>query len=376
MNQQLVTPELPADAARDVPGTTPGKEAPHRFRVPPGIAIRLFILLLIGGLVAVLGTEWDWWNASANYQTTDDAYLTSDLTPLAAKVPGYVRRVVVQDFQQVKAGDPLVEIVDDDYRAQVALAEGNVAAAQAGIGTLEQQKLLQAALIAQAQASIQASEADVTRYHLETVRQQSLLATRIAGTRQLVEQAVDNEQRAAATLQLNHAQLSQQLQQLNVLASQEKTAQATLTVQQAALDLARINLGYTRITAPVDGMVGQRQVQAGQYLNVGTQVISIVPLPHVWVIANYKETQMSRIRVGQPARVTIDTFQGVVLRGHVDGWSPASGAQFSLLPPDNATGNFTKVVQRISVKIVLDPNPGVDGLLRPGMSAIPTIDTR
>jgi membrane fusion protein, multidrug efflux system len=236
---------------------------------------------------------------------------------------------------------------------------------------------LQQALVKQAEATIQGAEADLTRYHLEAVRQQTLLAEGggLAGTRQLTEQAIDNEKKAEATLALNWAQLDQQRQQLNVLDSQEKQAHATLDAQQAARKLAEINLGYTRITAPVDGMVGQRQVQAGQYVNVGTQVISVVPLPNVWVIANYKETQMTRVRIGQPAQVTVDAFPGLVLHGHVDSWSPASGAQFSLLPPDNATGNFTKVVQRIPVKIVVDPDPAVDELLRPGMSVIATIDT-
>jgi membrane fusion protein (multidrug efflux system) len=340
-----------------------------------GAGIRLFILLLVGVLVVVVAREWDWWVGSAVEQSTDDAYLQADMTPLAAKVPGYVRQVSVQDFQKVKIGALLVEIVDDDYRAQLEQAQANVAAAQAAIENIEQQKLLQGALIKQAEATIQASEADLTRYHLEAERQQSLLKNRLAGTPQLVEQAVDNEQRTAATLDLNRAQLDQQRQQLNVLESQRKQATATLKAQQAARDLAQINLGYTRIIAPVDGMVGQRQVQAGQYVNVGTQVISVVPLPNVWVIANYKETQMTRVRIGQPAQVTVDAFPGLVLHGHVDSWSPASGAQFSLLPPDNATGNFTKVVQRIPVKIVVDPDPAVDELLRPGMSVIATIDT-
>lgn len=376
MSDQLTRSELPLARETDTADVPPAREAAHHRSRWRGIAIRLFILLIAGGLVAVAAAQWDWWVGSAPWQTTDDAYLTADLTPLAAKVPGYVRRVVVHDFQKVKAGDPLVEIVDDDYRAQVAQAEGNVASAQATAETITQQKLLQIASIAEAQATIQSSEADLTRYHLETVRQEALLATGIAGTHQIVEQAVDNEQRAAATLAVNRSKLTQQVQQLNVLDSQEKQARAAVAVQQAAADLARINLGYTRIVAPVDGMVGQRQVQDGQYVSAGTQVISIVPLPHVWVIANYKETQMTHIRVGQPARVTVDTFPGAVLHGHVDSWSPASGAQFSLLPPDNATGNFTKVVQRIPVKIVLDSDPSVDDLLRPGMSVIPSIDTR
>jgi len=376
MSDEVANPDLSFPPAAGSTDVLPPKAASRRTPVWRGIAIRLFILLLAGAAIAALATQWDWWIGAARFQSTDDAYLTANLTPLAAQVPGYVRRVVVHDFQRVKAGDVLVEIVDDDYRARVAQAEGNVASALAAISTIEQQKLLQQASIAAADAQIRATAADLVRYHLETIRQKTLLATKIAGTEQTVEQAVDNEQRTAAMLAVNRAQLAQQQQQMQVLDSQIVQARAALAVQRAALNLARINLGYTRIVAPVDGMVGQRQVQAGQYVSTGTQVISIVPLPHLWVIANYKETQMTRVRLGQAAQVTVDAFPGVVLHGHVDSWSPASGAQFSLLPPDNATGNFTKVVQRIPVKIVLDPNPAIDDLLRPGMSAIPTIDTK
>jgi membrane fusion protein (multidrug efflux system) len=336
--------------------------------------IRVFILVLIGALVLVVAREWDGWVGSAVLQKTDDAYLQADTTPLAAKVPGYVKHVRVQDFQRVRGGDVLVEIVDDDYRAQLDQAQANVDAAGAAIENIEQQKHLQETLVKQAEAEIASSEADVTRYHLETVRQQNL-ADKYAGTPQLVEQAVDNEKRATSSLALNQAKLDQQRQQLNVLESQKAQAAAALEGQRAAKNLASINLGYTRIVAPVDGMVSQRLVHAGQYLSVGTQVISLVPLPHVWVIANYKETQMTNIRIGQKARVTVDAFPGKVLHGRVDGWSPASGAEFALLPPDNATGNFTKVVQRIPVKIVLDHDPSIAELLRPGMSVIATIDT-
>ena len=340
-----------------------------------GAGIRLFILILIGALVFVVIREWNWWVSSSALQSTDDAYLQADTTPLAAKVPGYVSRVLVQDFQRVHGGDVLVEIVDNDYRAQLDQAQANVAAAGAAIENIEQQKRLQETLITQAEAEIASSEADVTRYHLETVRQQNLLTDKFAGTPQLVEQAVDNEKRAVSALALNRAKLDQQRQQLNVLESQKAQAAAALEGQKAARDLAKINLDYTRIVAPVGGMVSQRLVRAGQYLSVGTQVISLVPLPNVWVIANYKETQMTNIRTGQKARVTVDAFPGKVLDGYVDSWSPASGAEFALLPPDNATGNFTKVVQRIPVKIVLDPDPSLADLLRPGMSVIATIDT-
>jgi membrane fusion protein, multidrug efflux system len=340
-----------------------------------GAAIRIFIVVLAVVLIGVVAIDWNVWVSSTILQATDDAYLQADITPLAAKSPGYVRSVPVQDFQKVKAGDLLVEIVDDDYRAQLDQAQSNIETGEAAIENIEQQKVVQQALVQQAEARIEATRADLTRYHLETVRQQNLLVTKYAGTEQLVEQAVDNEKRTEATLALNQAQLAQQRQQLNVLDSQEKQANAALKAQQAARDLAKIALRYTRITAPVDGMVSERQVRPGQYVSVGTQVIALVPLPSVWVVANYKETQMTRIRLGQPARVTVDAFPGAVLRGHVDSWSPASGAQFSLLPPDNATGNFTKVVQRIPVKIVLERDPSLGDLLRPGMSVIATIDT-
>jgi membrane fusion protein (multidrug efflux system) len=376
MNQQSTIPEMRVAHTDDAGHLPFAPSAPRRTFPWLATSIRLFIVLLVAALIAFVAYEWDWWIGSAVMQSTDDAYLQADLTPLAAQVPGYVTQLPVHDFQTVRAGDLLVQIDDRNYRAQLAQAQGAVIGAEAAIATLDQQKVLQGALIKQAEAMIQASEADVTRYHLETVRQKDLLRTRIAGTEQIVEQAVDNERRAEATLALNHAQLDQQRQQLNVLNAQEVQARATLEVQIAARDLAQINLGYTRITAPIDGMVGLRQVQVGQYLNVGTQVISVVPLPHIWVIANYKETQMGRVRLDQKASVTVDTFPGVVLHGRVDSWSPASGAAFSLLPPDNATGNFTKVVQRIPVKIVLDPDPAVEDLLRPGMSVIATIDTR
>jgi membrane fusion protein (multidrug efflux system) len=377
MNEQSIGPEMRVDHGSDAPKVPFLEKTPPKRTFPwLATAVRVFILFLIGVLIVFVYYEWDYWIGWATEQTTDDAYLQSDLTPLAAHVPGYVAHVFVHDYEKVKSGQILVQIDDRDYRAQLAQVQGAVESAEAALAILGQQKILQGAMIAQAEASIEGSKADVTRYHLETRRQQTLLSSRIAGTEQLVEQAVDNERKADATLALNQAQLRQQEQQLNVLNSQEAQARATLEAQKAARDLAAINLGYTRITSPVDGMAGLRLAQEGQYLSVGTQVISVVPLPHVWVLANYKETQMTRVRVGQPATVTVDSFPGVVLHGHVESWAPASGAQFSLLPPDNATGNFTKVVQRITVKILLDPNSRVDELLRPGMSVISTIDTK
>ncbi|RBP06493.1 membrane fusion protein (multidrug efflux system) [Roseiarcus fermentans] len=373
MNDQSVTRDATQVARTTSDPPTAATDRPGRRWL--GAGLRLSIVVLAGAVAIVVARTWDDWVSAAALQATDDAYLAADTTPLAAKVPGYVRRMLVKDFQAVKAGDLLVELVDDDYRAEVAQAEANVASANATLDTIAQQKVLQRALIEQAEATIKAAEADVIRYRLEAKRQQALLETRLAGTPQATEQAVDNAAHSEATLALNRAQLDQQRQQLNVFDSQERQAKATLAAQTAARDLARINLGYTRIAAPADGMVGQRLVQAGQYLSVGTEVLSLVPLPDVWVIANYKETQMTHVRAGQSATVTVDALPGVTLPGRVDSWSPASGAVFSLLPPDNATGNFTKIVQRIPVKIVLDRDPALDDLLRPGMSVIATIDT-
>jgi membrane fusion protein (multidrug efflux system) len=301
--------------------------------------------------------------------------MVGDVTPLAAKVSGYVSSVPVGDYQRVHAGDLVVEIDAADYRAQLAQAEATLAAAQATLANLANQKDVQRALIRQADATIQATDADLRRYALEDARQRDLLQTRIAGTQQLVEQADANEQRTAAQLELNKAQLDQQKALLASLDVQELQLAAQVRAAEAQVTLARNNLGYTRIVSPVEGMVGQRQVRPGQFVNVGTQVIAAIPLPNIWIIANFKETQMTHVRIGDPARVTVDAFPALELTGKVDSWSPGTGSTFALLPPDNATGNFTKVVQRVPVKIVLDPNPSLGTLVRPGMSVEATIDT-
>jgi membrane fusion protein (multidrug efflux system) len=294
---------------------------------------------------------------------------------LSAKVSGYVASVSVMDYQTVHKGDLIVEIDASDYRAQLLQAEASQAAAQATLANLANQKDVQRALIRQAEATIEATQADMLRYNLEAKRQRDLLQTRIAGTQQLVEQADANEKRTNAQLQLNVAQLDQQKALLASLDVQENQLKAQVRGAEAQVALAGNNVDYTRIVAPADGMVGQRQVRPGQFVNVGTQVISVVPLPRIWVIANYKETQMTNMRLGDLARVKVDAFPDLTLTGHVDSWSPGTGSTFALLPPDNATGNFTKVVQRMPVKIVLDTDPSLGTLVRPGMSVEASIDT-
>jgi membrane fusion protein (multidrug efflux system) len=375
-----LAPQPPAPIDRAAAAQPPAPAHAAAAASPPRprwreMVIPLAVVALAIVVAAVLIGGWDRIVGGLARQSTDDAYLQSDLTPLSARIPGYIRAVHVGDYEVVHAGELIVEIEDADYRAQVAQAEANVGAVQAGIETLNRQLGLQRANIAAAEATLTGAAAITERNRLEADRQRVLLAQGLAGTRQLVEQADASFRSSTATQAQDVAQLQAQQTQLAVIQGQIAQQQANLAVARAGLDLARINLGYTRIVAPTDGMVSRRLALEGQLVSAGTQVISLVALPRIWVIANYRETQMTNIRVGQPAEVTVDAFPGVVLHGQVDSWSPASGAQFSLLPPDNATGNFTKVVQRIPVKITLDLSDPVARLLRPGMSVIATVRT-
>lgn len=356
--------ETPVPVIRVSPGSRLRAASPHI------LAIALAAALAIG-----IAVNWDRWIGSAGPQWTNDAYLQSDLTPLSALVTGPIARVAVDDFQQVRKGDVLVEIDPRTYQAQLEQAEANVSAAQAAIGNLHAQEQLQLANIASATAQLNSAQAGGERDQLEASRQQRLLATGIAGTQQTVERADAAQKISTASIAQATAGLEAARRQLGVQQSQEAQLQASLKAAEAMRDLARINIGYTRIVSPADGVVGQRRVYPGQYVGVGTQVIAVVPLTGLYVLANYKETQLTHLAVGQPAEVRVDTFSGVRLRGRVLSWSPGTGSQFALLPADNATGNFTKVVQRIPVKIGLDDVAGLDGRLRPGMSAEVTIHT-
>jgi membrane fusion protein (multidrug efflux system) len=295
------------------------------------------------------------------------------MTRLSAHVTGNVRTVHVEDFQRVKAGDLLVEIDPADYAAQGAQAEANVAASQATLDNLENQKALQRATISHAEAQSLSAEAREVLARQEKERQQSLISTGIAGTRQKLEQAVADHEAALANQKASNALVEVQRRQLAVLAGQESQLRASRQAAEAVLAAAQLRLGYTRIVAPFDGVVGERQVQPGDYVNVGSSLITVLPLPDVHVTANYKETQLTRVRVGQPVEVTVDSFPGDVLRGHVARVSPASGSTFALLPPDNATGNFTKVVQRIPVRIEFEPEQPLIERLHPGMSVVTSI---
>jgi len=359
------------------------------------------ILLMAVVVVYTITRNWNSWQGDKIEQTTDDAYVRGDLTPLSTKVAGLVRDVRVSDYQQVHKGDLLVQLDDDDYQAQVAQATAAVEAAKAAIvNNLRQQQLEDAriaramagvdqakAQIAAATAGTEVAHADVVRTRAEGARQEALFQVQSA-TKQKLEQATADEQRFAAMLASREADLEQaktllrsnelgveaERRSKQVLESQAALLQADLHAREAALRVAQVNLGYTRILAPGDGLVGERQVRPGQLVSPGTQVIAFVAT-NKWVQANYLETQLTRVKAGDPAEIRVDEFPGQVIHGKVLEIAPASGSQFALLPPDNATGNYTKIVQRIPVKIALDDSP-ISASLRPGLSAVVTIRTR
>jgi membrane fusion protein (multidrug efflux system) len=394
-------------AAASTPAPSP---APQSQPAPPKAKPRwewmkyatpILVLLLAAAVIITITRNWNAWEGGRVEQATDDAFVRGDLTPLSTKVAGIVRSVEVSDFQRVHSGDLLVELQDDDYQAQVAQATAAVQAAKAAIENNRRQRELQdsriqralagidlaKAQIAAAEAGISAVQADVVRTRAERTRQEALLATQ-SSTQQRVESAVADEQRFAAQAASRAADLEQAKTNLHsneiaveterrtksVLESQDQQLIADLHAKEASLNAAQINLGYTKIHAPADGTVGERQVRPGQLVSPGTQVLTFVAETK-WVQANYRETQLTNMKIGDPADIRVDQFPGTVFHGKVIEIAPASGSQFALLPPDNATGNFTKVVQRIPVKIALD-DATLAARLRPGLSVTATVRTK
>jgi membrane fusion protein (multidrug efflux system) len=359
------------------------------------------VVLLAVAVIATITRNWNGWEGAHVEQVTNDAYVRGDLTPLSTKVPGLVREVKVNDYQTVRKGDLLVQLDDDDYKAQVAQAAAGVEAGKAALVNNRRQRELQdskieralagidqaKAQIRAAQAGKEAVEADVIRTRAERARQEALLKTN-STTQQTVEKAVADEQRFTAQYASRDADLAQGHTLLRgnesaaeaerrgkaVLESQDSQLVADLHAKEAALEVAQVNLGYTRILAPADGTVGERQVRPGQLVAPGTQVMPFVENIR-WVAANFRETQLTNIKIGDPAEIRVDVYPGQVFKGRVLEIAPASGSQFALLPPDNATGNFTKVVQRVPVKIALDDST-LTSELRPGLSAVVTVRTR
>ncbi|MCP3463797.1 HlyD family secretion protein [Bradyrhizobium sp. CCGUVB23] len=331
-------------------------------------------LALVLGAAAAADFGYGYLTTGRYLESTDDAYVKADSTIIAPKVSGYIAQVLVGDNEKVKAGQILARIDDRDFRAALDQARADVAAGEASVRNLDAQIALQQPIIEQSTADVSAAEANLTFAQEERARYDELMKSG-SGTIQRAQQT--DAALRASDAQSQHAKsgLLAAQRKVDVLTTERAKAVAQLERARAVAEQASLNLSYTEITAPVDGTVGARSLRVGQLVQAGTQLMAVVPLDAVYVVANFKETQLTHVRAGQPVELHIDSFRNQTLRGHVDSLSPASGLEFALLPPDNATGNFTKIVQRVPVKIVLDDH-SLSGLLRPGMSAVPTVNTK
>ncbi|MBD9447788.1 MULTISPECIES: HlyD family secretion protein [unclassified Rhizobium] len=362
--------EAPAAPAADVASAVEAKGKKGRKLVKRTILAAAFL----AGAAFVADYGHHYWTVGRFIESTDDAYVKADYTTVAPKVSGYVAAVLVGDNDAVKAGQVLAKIDDRDHQAALSQVKADVKAATAAITNLDAQIELQQSIIGQARATIDASLATLDFARSDAARSQRLI-TNGAGTQSRAEQSQSLRDQAQAALERDRAALVAAEKKVPVLQTQREQAVAQRERAAAAQHQAELNLSYTQIIAPVDGTVGARTIRVGQFVTSGTQLMAVVPLHSVYVVANFKETQLTHVRAGQPVEVKVDSFPDVEIKGHVDSISPASGLEFSLLPPDNATGNFTKIVQRIPVKIVIDDEK-VSGLLRAGMSVEPEIDTK
>jgi membrane fusion protein, multidrug efflux system len=336
-------------------------------------------MLMTGAALAALAGAawygWDYWTVGQYQVSTDDAYVKADNTTVAPKVSGYLHEVLVGDNERVRAGQTLARIDDRDFKVALDQAKADVAAAKAAISSKQAQLEVQQAVINAAKATIDVDDANVT-FAAQDNKRYASLASSGYGSVQNAQLSQSKIASAEATRARDTANLTSATKQVDLLKAEIVQAEAALARAQAQQSQAELNLSYTDIVAPIDAVVGNRTLRTGQYVQAGTQLMSLVPARGAYVIANYKETQLTDVHEGQAVEIAVDMFPGQIVHGHVDSLAPASGQEFALLPPDNATGNFTKVVQRIPVKIALDGNDRSLVVLRPGMSVIPTIETR
>ena len=336
------------------------------------------VLLAAAGLAALAGAAWfaqDWWTRGRFIETTDDAYVGGDVTAIAPHVAGFVETVEVTDNQRVSAGQVLLRLDPRDFTAALDLARASLAEKQSAVGGLDAQLSLQAAMIRQAEAEVRSAAARDAFAHEESERY-AVLAGTVAGSRQQAQRTASARDDADATVIAAEAKRAAALAQLDVLRRQLAGARAAAAEAEAAERLAALNLGYTEIRSPIDGYVANRAARAGAYAAVGSYLLSVVPADALWVDANFKEDQLARLRPGQRATVVADVAPGRRIEGRVASLSPGTGAVFSVIPPENATGNFTKIVQRVPVRIALDNQVASLGALRPGLSVTVSIDTR
>jgi membrane fusion protein, multidrug efflux system len=366
--------ETPLDAtgsgaARSVERPAGKERASRRLRrAIPYLAAAL--ILSAGGFYGDI-----WWTTGRFLVTTDDAYVGAKSSTISPKVSGYILEVAVDDNAAVKAGDLLVRIDDGDYRLAVAMVADQIAVQQATILRLGKQIIAQLAAVDQAKAQCASADAGAIRAELELKRQQDLAAREI-NSRQSLEQAQANRDQAIASVQSAEAQIQSAAANVDVLKAQQEEARGALKQLQTQLAKAERDLSFTTIRAPFDGVVGNRAVQVGDYVQPMQRLASLVPLDAVYIDANFKETQLARLRPGQPVSITVDAIPDRKIEGRVASLAPASGSVFSLLPPDNATGNFTKVVQRLPVRILVPVAIADQAVLRPGMSVVVSVNTK
>jgi membrane fusion protein, multidrug efflux system len=336
----------------------------------PLLAAAVAVVLGLGGYFGH-----SWWTVGRFQVSTDDAYVGAHTATLAAKISGYVETIPVEDNQHVHAGDVIATIDAGDYQLAVDAARDKAATQQATIGRIGEQVAAQQSAVDQAKAQLASTQAGATRAQLELDRQQALAKQEFA-SRQKLEQAQADRDQTVAAVESAKAALQSAAANVDVLKGQQQEAARTLKELETSLAKAERDLSFTVIRAPFDGVVGNRAVQSGDYVQPGQRLASLVPLDEIYIDANFKETQIARLRPGQTVQVAVDAVPGRTFEGSVVSFAPASGSVFSLLPPDNATGNFTKIVQRVAVRIRLPAGVAREGVLRPGMSVVASIDTR
>lgn len=362
--------------------TRPVAQVPAKALVPAQAAAPrkrpLRKLLLLGLLVAALGggayQGWQWWTVGRFFVSTDDAYVQADISILAAKVSGYLEAVPVVNGQTVARGDVIAKLDDGDYRLALKAAQDKLATQKSTIARIGRQAEAAQAQVVQAEAQVEASRADAVRADADYRRATQMQADFVARSR--IDQTKADRDRTEAAVKGAEAALLAARANVDVLHAQRKEAESLAAELETAVDRAQRDLDFTVIHAPFDGVVGNKAVEAGAYVAPGTRVAALVPLQSVRIDANFKETQVERMHPGQPVTVTVDAYPDRPIQGTVESFSPASGSVFSLLPPDNATGNFTKIVQRLPVRVKVPLAVAREGLLRPGLSAVVRVDTR
>jgi membrane fusion protein, multidrug efflux system len=335
------------------------------------------IALGLGALAVLIGLGFGgryWWQVGRYQQSTDDAYVESDISAISPRIDGYIQQVRVADNQAVRTGDGLAIIDDRDFRAHLDQAKASLATDQAAVATYDSQIAFQHSKIAQAQAQLEFAGAELERAKATYDRRKKMVDDKIISVQEMDDASADYRKGKADVVQMRAALVAEQ-GQLAVIEAQRRQAQAKVAQSQAEVELAASELEKTIIRAPIDGVVGDRSVRPGQFVKQGQQLLALVPID-MHVVANFKETQLGRIRPGQSVAIHVDAFPDQPVIGTVESFSPASGAMFSLLPAENATGNFTKIVQRVPVRIVLPRGSVLAGLLRPGLSVVVSIDTR